>query len=161
MKVKQLAEIVQLIGVLHAAGAQRRLVQRREAHRIGNAALAQVETQCQAVKHVPPILLSDRAHGEVAFIHVRPVHDTRPRRRAYSGTKVEIDVHFRAAHAVVEHRAAADQQDVGRLLRGAVSEELRDELRPDTGGVAGEQCDRRLHCSIFTFASLISRPKRS
>src|SRR5690349_1936896 len=137
--------------MVHAAGAKRGLVERREAQRARLPGAAQVHAEAKRVEHVAPGRRGDLAAREILAVPDGTL-DEEP---------VEVVALSGHAHAVLEGLAAADEAHV-RALRGvAIREKACDELRSDARRVAGEERDARLHCSVLMPASFTSLPKRS
>ena len=116
---KKLGEPAHLVFMLHTTGAQRALVERREAERIGATFHDKTRADRQRVQHDAAVFLADDAALERGRVKARPLMDRHVRRTDKAG-------------------AVADEHNVGPGAGGRIIQELGDKLGPDAGGVAGE-----------------------
>ena len=137
-------EPAQLVLLLHASGAQRRLVERREAHGVDFTVLREVEREAQRVEHEGAVRRPRVRGPERGRIPAVPLQARHRQRRLGCVTprhRRQIELDSRACRRGVEAHALRDEPDARIGQRTAIGEHLGDQLGADAGGVAGDECD--------------------
>ncbi len=158
---QDLGEPVGLVGMADAGQVQPVLVQRREAHAVGDAGDGELGGLAQRVERVAPAIgggdrpLEGRLRG--AAIVEQHRHAGGEGRTTLLGEAV-VEAHPGDPHALLQLAAIGDQQDVGGSAILFAGQQAGDDLRADAGGIAEGEGDAGLHGLLLQTAHCGGNP---